>query len=131
MAGSYKHATNDQGQLRSPRHMSIATETPGDAYETITEMYGMIWYLANGNADRVETARRYYLDGLDKSPGKEDPNVRYDDEDEPVAPITNRQVSLEARVADIERYHALASTVATGVEFQQVSERIRRRGQGL
>jgi hypothetical protein len=40
-----------------------------DAYETIEEMYGMIWYLAAGDASRVELARRNYQEGLRLSPG--------------------------------------------------------------
>lgn len=69
MAGSYNHAVQDNGRLRSPRTMTIATETQGDAYETIEEMYGMIWWLADGDAERVEDARQHYLDGLHMSPG--------------------------------------------------------------
>jgi hypothetical protein len=71
MAGSYNHATTDDGRLRSPETMSVATETPGDAYETIKEMYGMIWYLANGLPVLVEDARRNYRSGLLLSPGHE------------------------------------------------------------
>jgi len=80
MAGSYNHAVNDEGKLRSPRHMTIATETQGDAYETIQEMYGMIWLLAKGNYRDVEFARKNYLVGIFVSPGIEGANVRYDDE---------------------------------------------------
>jgi hypothetical protein len=84
MAGSYNHAVNREwnGQLRSPRNMTIATETQGDAYETIEEMYGMIWYLADGDPARVELARQYYKDGLRLSPGKEPRDLRYEDEGE-------------------------------------------------
>ena len=80
MAGSYRHAVDDDGRLRNGRNMGIATETQGDAYETIEEMYGMIWWLANGNADSVEAARQRYLDGIELSPGREDESVRYDDD---------------------------------------------------
>jgi hypothetical protein len=72
MAGSYKHAVNDAGQLRNWRNMTIATETQGDAYETIKEMYGMIWFLAQGDPERVERARRDYVLGIDLSPGRQD-----------------------------------------------------------
>ncbi len=81
MAGSYNHAVNDDGQLRNVRNMGIATETQGDAYETIEEMYGMIWWLASGNADRVEAARQNYRSGVEQfSPGREDEAVRYSDD---------------------------------------------------
>lgn len=72
MAGSYNHAVNDDGQLRHPERMTIATETPGDAYETIEEMYGMIWWLASGDPNYVENARRNWKLGIDDlSPGRE------------------------------------------------------------
>lgn len=71
MAGSYRHATDDQGRLRSWRTMIIATETRGDAYETIEELYGMVWYLASGDAGRVEEARQNYEAGILLSPGRE------------------------------------------------------------
>jgi hypothetical protein len=51
--------------------MTIATETQGDAYETIGEMYGMIWYLAAGNPEHVDRARRLYKVGIEMSPGVE------------------------------------------------------------
>lgn len=72
MAGSYAHAVTDDGRLRNPRTMSIATETQGDAYETIEEMYGMIWFLADGDPDLVEHARSNYVAGLALSPGRQD-----------------------------------------------------------
>ena len=72
MAGSYLHATTDDGKLRNWKTMAgIATETQGDAYETIEEMYGMIWWLANGSAPMVELARQHYEDGINQSPGRE------------------------------------------------------------
>jgi hypothetical protein len=52
--------------------MTIATETQGDAYETIEEFYGMVWLLAEGDAARVEDARRRYKDGIAMSPGREE-----------------------------------------------------------
>jgi len=83
MAGSYLHAVNDDGRLRNTRNMLIATETQGDAYETIEEMYGMIWFLANGKASEVEQARKCYRTGLRWSPGKEPEGLRYaEDEDD-------------------------------------------------
>lgn len=70
MAGSYKHAVTDDGRLRNWRTMTIATETQGDAYETIEEMYGMIWFLAGGDPSRVEQARQNYKRGIQLSPGR-------------------------------------------------------------
>jgi hypothetical protein len=69
LAGSYLHTVTDSGRLR--RDQSIAAENLGDAYETIEEMYGMIWWLASGSEDRVELARRNYRAGLAMSPGVE------------------------------------------------------------
>ena len=71
MAGSYNHAVDEQGRLRNGETMGIATETQGDAYETIEEFYGMVWWLAQGDAARVEAARQNYLAGIDLSPGRE------------------------------------------------------------
>jgi hypothetical protein len=73
MAGSYNHAVTKNGNLRGPDTMEVATETQGDAYETIEEMYGMIWYLAHrlvdilpteDPRDVVEEARQGYEGGL-------------------------------------------------------------------
>jgi hypothetical protein len=70
MAGSYNHAVTDDGRLRNWQTMTIATETQGDAYETIEEMFGMIWLLADGEPDRVEWARQNYQRGINHfSPG--------------------------------------------------------------
>jgi len=72
VAGSYNHAVTNKGKLRNTRRMIIATETQGDAYETIEEMYGMIWWLANGNPSMVEEARQNYLLGISQmSPGRQ------------------------------------------------------------
>ena len=69
MAGSYKHAVDDAGRLRDWEEMAdMATETQGDAYETIEEMYGMIWLLADGDAAQVEAARQSYRRGIEMSP---------------------------------------------------------------
>ena len=72
MAGSYNHAVDDAGRLRNWRTMTIATETQGDAYETIEEMFGMIWYLAAGDPTRVEEARQNYPAGISMSPGQQE-----------------------------------------------------------
>jgi hypothetical protein len=72
MAGSYLHAVTDDGKLRNSRTMTIATETQGDAYETIEEMYGMIWWLAEGDKELVEDARKHYELGIEQwSPGRQ------------------------------------------------------------
>ena len=70
MAGSYLHTVNDEGKLRIDQ--SIACENLGDAYETIEEMYGMIWYLAGGNYREVDAARQNYREGIEMSPGVEE-----------------------------------------------------------
>ena len=62
--------------------MTIATETQGDAYETIEELYGMVWWLASGSPSLVENARKNYKEGLKLSPGKEPEDLRYEDEDD-------------------------------------------------
>lgn len=72
MAGSYNHAVDEAGRLRNPVTMTIATETQGDAYETIEEMYGMIWWLAGGNGRRVAEARQHWMEGVGLSPGRQD-----------------------------------------------------------
>lgn len=93
MAGSYNHAVDrDTGQLRNSQHMLIATDTHGDAYETIEEMFGMIWYLASllevasdGEVLRsawVAGARANYRAGLALSPGRESEDLHYDDEED-------------------------------------------------
>lgn len=71
MAGSYNHAVTTAGKLRNTDTMTNATETQGDAYETIEEMYGMIWWLANGNPAIVEAARKNWYEGIKLSPGKQ------------------------------------------------------------
>ena len=68
MAGSYRHATTENGQLRK----TITIETQGDTYETIEEFYGMVWYLAAGNSELVEQARQNYQLGIEISPGYEE-----------------------------------------------------------
>lgn len=80
MAGSYKHVVNEKGQLYSSENWLI--DNLGDAYETIEEMYGMIWELADqitgwgtnkpeDISDVVERARQTYKDGIAASPGLE------------------------------------------------------------
>jgi hypothetical protein len=68
MAGSYNHATTRRGRLRDNESFVQMVENLGDAYETVEEMYGMIWFLAERLPDpvaAVEEARRNYQAGLD------------------------------------------------------------------
>lgn len=84
MAGSYNHIVNDEGMLEDGETINGMLECmSGDVVECVTEMYGMIWFLANeldelrmkpGNKMDamkaiVEEARKNYHIGLDKSPG--------------------------------------------------------------
>lgn len=82
MAGSYRHcivSTEDQrfAGVRLLDHL-------GDAYEALEEMYGMVWLLADGDAERVLDAAHRYKEGLERSPGVLDPSGPspwpYDDE---------------------------------------------------
>ena len=75
MAGSYRHVTNDDGQLLDNESFLETIDNLGDAYEAVEEMYGMIWYLANQHASPpmtklvVDTAAANYQQGLFRSPG--------------------------------------------------------------
>jgi len=79
MAGSYNHAVADDGQLLENEDFNQMVENLGDAYETVEEMYGMIWWLADwlaagegtSTARWVEEARKNYKRGLEVSPGVE------------------------------------------------------------
>jgi hypothetical protein len=70
MAGSYNHIVTSHGNLVSNERFVQMVENLGDAYETVEEMYGMIWWLAYvSNLDApaeevVEIARQNYEDGL-------------------------------------------------------------------
>jgi hypothetical protein len=69
MAGSYNHVVNDNGTLASNKWIAGMVENGGDMYETIEEMYGMIWELAASidpidPAPHVERARQQYKTGL-------------------------------------------------------------------
>ena len=80
MAGSYNHITTEDGSLASPRRMLTILDNGGDVFETIEQMYGMIWYLANGyyvepghKTDprlMVVDAIMHYKEGLSMSPTK-------------------------------------------------------------
>jgi hypothetical protein len=73
MAGSYEHCIDDGGRLIKPSTGWIGfVENGGDAVETIEKMYGMIWFLAGGDALRVRNASLRYREGLEYSPGMVD-----------------------------------------------------------
>lgn len=65
MAGSYSHLVDDQGRFQGVELI----DNLGDAYEALEECWGMIWFLAGGDAARVEEAERNYKRGIDLSPG--------------------------------------------------------------
>lgn len=74
MAGSYKHVTNDYGQLYDGAGINSMLECmSGDVVEAVTEMYGMIWWLADGDPRAVEAARILYREGIQLSPGIDAP----------------------------------------------------------
>ena len=60
MAGSYRHVTNKNGKLRSNVEFLNYIENLGDAYEAIEEMYYMIQYLSNGDADSINEALEWF-----------------------------------------------------------------------
>lgn len=70
MAGSYNHCVNEDGTLDLPDLSRI--ENLGDAKEAIEEMYGMIWWLAQGQTYAVESARQNYKLGISEfAPGEQ------------------------------------------------------------
>lgn len=71
MAGSYNHIVTDQGNLVSNERFTQMIENLGDAYETVEEMYGMLWLLSSlvtpdpqGRIEWVEWAQDNYKVGL-------------------------------------------------------------------
>lgn len=58
MAGSYKHVTTENGELISNGKFAEMIENIGDAYEVVEEMYHMIQFLARGDKDKIEKARK-------------------------------------------------------------------------
>lgn len=69
MAGSYNHIVDENGAFSGQHHR---LETFSDVYEALEELYGMIWYLAGGDAAKVEIARRNYKRGLELAPKREE-----------------------------------------------------------
>jgi len=89
MAGSYNHAVAADGQLLCNEDLVQMVENMGDGYETIEQMYGMIWWLATALGARyptedpakwVDQARQNYRHGLDHSPGTDGHLPQEDDE---------------------------------------------------
>ncbi len=73
MVGSYKHVVNENGTLRTGEGINSMLECmSGDVVEAVTEMYGMIWWLAGGDDRRVELAQLLYKEGIQMSPGIEE-----------------------------------------------------------
>lgn len=74
MAGGYGHIVHKDGTLRAPLMISNLLDDGGDVFETVEEMYGMIWYLvtqpdqwAGRERQMVEEARHQYREGLKKA----------------------------------------------------------------
>ena len=74
MAGGYGHIVQKDGNLRAPLMISNVLEDGGDVFETVEEMYGMIWFLvsqpdqwAGREKQMVDDARRQYKEGLKKA----------------------------------------------------------------
>ena len=67
MAGSYSHVTTDDGNLRDNESFVKMVENLGDAFETVEEMYGMIWYMATHTPNPKESVKQAcaeYREGL-------------------------------------------------------------------
>lgn len=74
MAGSYNHVVNKDSSLRTAEQISDSLEClSGDVVEAVEEMYGMIWYLAEGELARVEEARENWRTGYAMSPTERQP----------------------------------------------------------
>ena len=69
MAGSYWHIVEDNGAFSGQQHR---LENGGDVYEALEELYGMIWYLADGDAKKVEIAQKSYQKGLELAPQRKE-----------------------------------------------------------
>jgi hypothetical protein len=72
MAGGYGHVVQKDGNLRSNLSVVQILENGGDVFETVEQLYGMIWFLAGTYAYRdpraaVEDARKQYQEGLKKA----------------------------------------------------------------
>jgi hypothetical protein len=65
MAGSYRHIVDENGAFSGHQHR---LGNGGDVYEALEELYGMIWYLAGGDSEKVRTAQINYQKGLELAP---------------------------------------------------------------
>lgn len=74
MAGSYNHVVDDIGALLDFEGINNALDCQsGDVVEAIEEMYGMLWYLADGNETVIEEARQNWKKGYSLSPTSRQP----------------------------------------------------------
>jgi len=68
MPGSYGHVIQKDGNLSSNERIVQSLEHGGDVFETVEEMYGMIWYMAGKypgiEKTVVDDARKNYREGL-------------------------------------------------------------------
>jgi hypothetical protein len=69
MAGSYHHIVEENGAFSGQQHR---LENGGDVYEALEELYGMIWFLANGDSEKVRIAQINYKKGLELAPKREE-----------------------------------------------------------
>jgi hypothetical protein len=89
MAGSYRHVVSSSqrtfGPLLDPRDVAGMLETPGDVWEAVEEMFGMIWFLAgqvnpDNPASAVELAEKNYRSGIEIGAGVDiEPDEELDD----------------------------------------------------
>ena len=56
MAGSYKHITNEKGDLITNEEFIGSIENLGDAYEMAEECWYLIQILSNGDKEKIEKA---------------------------------------------------------------------------
>ena len=79
MAGSFNHIVDIDGGLFSDMGIVAMLDTGVDVFETIEQMYGMIWYMAyaleaadayENRKDAIDEARVFYKEGLNISPTK-------------------------------------------------------------
>ena len=68
MAGSYQHCVDNDGGLLRPAALRGMLDTPGDVWEAVEQMYGMIWFLAGGDLGQIEAAQVRWAEGIGMSP---------------------------------------------------------------
>lgn len=71
MAGGFGHVVQKDGNLASWQRVTESLDTPTEVFDTVREMYGMIWFLAGNNPSWIgrekqiiENARNQYKEGL-------------------------------------------------------------------